>query len=214
MEETKKLTPIEEFVNNVPSTLGAAICLAQAELKNPIKDTEGYGYDYADLAGIIDNVKPVLKKYGLSVIQFPVSSDEGVGVRTVLMHVSGEKLEDIYHLPIPEIGKANKAQAAGAAITYARRYALSAVLNISADDDTDASSTEPAKKTEPASDPAKQWKVEKTEVVCPKCGKGQILHITNLVNGESFYGCSEKKNGCTYKSQGLPEQPNNNAAPF
>lgn len=120
-------------------SLAEALCLAQVELQNPSKDTQGYGYKYAGLADIISSIKPILQKYGLSIVQFPVSTVETnrVGVKTIILHVSGGSLEETLYLGLPEIGKANAAQAAGAAITYARRYALCAVLNIAADDDTD-----------------------------------------------------------------------------
>lgn len=118
----------------------SALVKAQTELKNPDKNQQGYGYRYTDLASILDQVKPVLSKNGLTIVQ--TASDDGngkVGVSTLLLHESGEFISDTLRLPIPEMKGTTATQAAGAAITYARRYSLSAMLNIASDEDTDAS---------------------------------------------------------------------------
>lgn len=191
--------------------LAEALCLAQTELKNPEKNKDGYGYKYAELASIIDMVKPVLQRYGLSIIQFPVSEGDRVGVKTVILHASGEKLEESVYLPVPEMKGNTATQAAGAAITYARRYALQAVLNISADDDTDAagetrgrpkgSTNKPkenrgaiareafeAKQAEPLFDQPDD-EVHAGQV-CPKCGHGNVVERVAKTNGKKFLGCS------------------------
>lgn len=120
--------------------IATALIKAQTELQNPNKNQQGYGYKYADLSSILDQVKPVLQKHGLAIIQ--TSSDDGngkVGVTTTLVHESGEFISDTLRLPIPEMKGTTSTQAAGAALTYARRYAISSALNIAADEDTDAS---------------------------------------------------------------------------
>lgn len=130
------LTNNKTFGNN----LASALVKAQVELHNPDRNQTGYGYKYADLASILEQTKPVLKKHGLSITQLATDDGNGrVGVTTILMHESGEYVQSNLTLPIPEMKGANKTQAAGAAITYARRYAISAILNIAADEDTDAS---------------------------------------------------------------------------
>lgn len=116
----------------------AALVAAQTEIKNMKPEKEGYGYNYVDLPSIIDQVKPVLKKHKLAVTQFPCGSNGAVGVSTILVHESGEFISNDFVMPLPKLAKMNDAQAAGAVITYARRYALSAVLNLTADEDIDA----------------------------------------------------------------------------
>jgi len=119
--------------------IAMALVKAQTELLNPDKNQSGYGYKYADLASILDQTKPVLAKHGLAISQLATDDGNGrVGVKTILLHESGEMLESNLTLPIPEMKGTTSTQAAGAAITYARRYAISAILNIAADEDTDA----------------------------------------------------------------------------
>ena len=89
---------------------------------------------FASLAAIHKAVDPVLAECGLTVSQFPVSDENGVGVRTAIIHESGEWFEGQYVLPLQK----RDPQGAGSALTYARRYALAATLGIVADDDDDA----------------------------------------------------------------------------
>jgi hypothetical protein len=109
-------------------------------------DTKGggsYSYSYADLTEILDAVVPILNKHGLSLSQSPVYHDGLVGVMTAIFHTSGQTVET-EPLLLPA---GNTAQSAGSAITYARRYALTAVLGISPgeDDDGHAAPEEPVR---------------------------------------------------------------------
>ena len=104
-----------------------------------LKDASGYNYDYLSLTGIIEHVKPHLLKNKLCIVQFPTSQgDKRLGVETMLLHESGEYIKGYFTMPIPNIPGANISQMAGGAITYARRYAIAAILGITAEDDTDA----------------------------------------------------------------------------
>jgi ERF superfamily protein len=93
-----------------------------------------YSYKYADLSDVIDSIRAILAENGFAFVQ-SVSSENGlVGVQTRLLHRSGESIEGaVLFLPA-----GNTPQEAGAAITYARRYSLTALLGIAADEDTDA----------------------------------------------------------------------------
>lgn len=85
---------------------------------------------YADLSSIIKATNPYLNKNGLAILQFPEGE---YGLTTRLIHVSGEWMESTYFMkPI----KATP-QDAGSAITYQRRYAIGAILNLDIDDDDD-----------------------------------------------------------------------------
>jgi hypothetical protein len=118
--------------------LATALCLAQAEMGGAVKDSKNpfFKSSYADLTSVIKAVKEPFANHGLSFIQLPVSNETYVGVTTMLMHKSGEWLQGEYMLPITK----RDPQAAGSAITYARRYALSSLCGIPAvDDDAESS---------------------------------------------------------------------------
>jgi hypothetical protein len=114
--------------------IATALAAAQAEMKNATmnKVNPHFKSRYADLAGIRDTVIPSLSKHGISVAQMTAVTDTGLTVATRLMHKSGQWLESTYPVSY------DKPQAMGSAITYARRYSLSAICCISADDDDDA----------------------------------------------------------------------------
>jgi hypothetical protein len=115
--------------------IGVALSKFQGEVNNVSKDKAGYGYKYADLAQILDVVRPLLAKHGLSVIQMPGKSDSGVTVSTMVLHTSGQWIKSETELPMDSAAKMSAAQAAGSVITYARRYALAAALGIAQEDD-------------------------------------------------------------------------------
>lgn len=123
--------------------LAKAFVAFRAACPNVDKDREGYNYNYATLGNIIEKSREHLKKQGLAITQFPIAGVQSLGVITVLMHESGQFIRARFLMPIPDLSSANVTQAAGAAITYARRYALAAVLCIAADQDTDAAYEEP-----------------------------------------------------------------------
>ena len=100
---------------------------------------------YADLQSCISALQEILPQAGLSYAQMIAPSEPGtVSVDTILMHSSGQWLKGRCTLPctvtVNKDGKPsmNAAQAAGSAITYARRYGLSAIVGLVADDDDDA----------------------------------------------------------------------------
>ncbi len=106
---------------------------------NMEKDRQGYSYKYTTLGNVIGNSRDPLNKNGLAITQLPIAGKGSLGVITCLMHESGEFIRGRFLMPIPQLSGTNVTQDAGAAISYARRYALSAVLCVASDDDTDAS---------------------------------------------------------------------------
>lgn len=117
--------------------LATALHQAQSQMGGAVKDSSNpfFKSSYADLTSVIKAIKQPFADNGLSYTQFPVSNDNGVGVATRLMHNSGQWLQMCYTLPIVKADP----QAAGSAITYARRYALQSIAGIpTADDDAEA----------------------------------------------------------------------------
>jgi hypothetical protein len=91
-----------------------------------------YKYRYADLDQIVEYIKPVLEKNGITFSQS--FSDDGKCLITVVGHSSGEWFSS----RCPIITEHHDMQKLGAAITYARRYGLSMAFGITTDDDLDA----------------------------------------------------------------------------
>lgn len=85
---------------------------------------------YATLENVISTIQKPLSDNGLSFSQFPTGDNE---LSTILMHTSGQWLKSTCKLN----PKDNTPQGVGSAITYMRRYALSAVLGIATEDDDD-----------------------------------------------------------------------------
>lgn len=125
--------------------LSIALSKFQGEIKNPNNTAVNpfFKSKYAPLNDVLNLVRPVLAKNGLSVVQAPSGDGENIIVTTTLLHESGEWIE------FPSLTlRADKAtaQGAGSAITYARRYSLSAVLGISSEDDGDGNQSNTDKK--------------------------------------------------------------------
>ena len=112
--------------------------LADFQQEVPVihKGTQGYGYSFADLPTIFNVINPLLQKHGLGFTQL-VGKDE---ITTMLFHIeSGESLTTNTSVPNNvQLKGMNEFQVMGSAITYIRRYALSAMLGIITDKDTDA----------------------------------------------------------------------------
>ena len=115
----------------------------QQEIEVIHKGTQGNKYTYADLPAILKVLNPAMKKNGLGFYQ----AVDGTRIKTVIFHVeSEESIESIICIPqgvefLSNEGKKmmNDFQVLGSAITYLRRYALSAMLGLVTDKDTDAS---------------------------------------------------------------------------
>lgn len=105
---------------------------AQSEIGVVFKseDNPYFKSKYADINGMLAVVKKPLNDNGWAILQALTTVDGRLGLRTILIHESGEKLED--YCPLPECPDAQKY---GSAITYFRRYALQSILALQAQDD-------------------------------------------------------------------------------
>ena len=112
----------------------------QKVIKDIGKDSKGYGYNYTSFDSLVQYLRPLLSKHGISFIQMPVGDESQVGVQTLYMHTeSGEWITSTIKSPIAEAKGMNMYQSIGSAITYFRRYSLSAFVGIASDEDIDAS---------------------------------------------------------------------------
>lgn len=121
--------------------LAEALAKAQGDVSGAIKDSANpfFHSKYADLASVMDACRQPLSANGLAVMQFPRGGLDFIEVETMLCHSSGEWVAEILKLPASNLGKDGKerfdAQTIGSAITYARRYALAAIVGVCPEDD-------------------------------------------------------------------------------
>ena len=112
----------------------------QQEVKVIHKGTQGYGYSYADLPKIFEEINPLLQKHELGFTQM-INSQDGLNyLRTVVFHIeSGEMIDSNTLIPYVQLKGMNDFQSFGSGVTYFRRYCLSSMLGLVTDKDTDAS---------------------------------------------------------------------------
>lgn len=151
--------------------LATALSGAQGELTEAGKTSfnPGFKSKYADLAEVIQTIRPVAAKFGLSYVQGLSYQDGLVGVTTRLMHTSGQYLESHLDLPIAK----KDPQGVGGGATYGRRYALAAMLGIAQDDDDgNDASTKPktVKPKETGSTPQTQGPSDKAVLLVSRFG--------------------------------------------
>ncbi len=113
--------------------LATALCKAQGELENVAKDSNNpfFKSKYADLAACIDTVRPHLAANGLSIVQVPELTERNVRLVTRVLHNSGQWIEGELESQPKDFGP----QAVGSVVTYLRRYMLSAMIGLAAEDD-------------------------------------------------------------------------------
>jgi hypothetical protein len=130
-------------------TIAAALAKAQAQLVNPEKSLVGTirseqasgserSFRYAPLSSGLDIVRKTLSQHEIATVQ-TTSIDETAGIvrlSTVLAHASGEWIASDW--PVCSITETQAPRRMGAALTYARRYALFTLVGIAGEDDLDA----------------------------------------------------------------------------
>ena len=131
------------------ASLAAALAKAQAELVNPEKSlvatiSSGHrggpeqSFRYAPLSSGLDIVRKTLGQHEIATVQ-TTAIDQAAGLvnlTTVLAHASGEWIASDW--PVCAIADTATPHRMGAALTYARRYALFALVGIAGEDDLDA----------------------------------------------------------------------------
>ena len=98
-----------------------------ADSNNPFHKSK-----YASLNAHLALIKPIFAKYGLAIIQFPIGSENSVGINTVIIHKDGGRFEESAYIPCPA---GIDGQKAGSIYSYLRRYALAAVAGVATEDD-------------------------------------------------------------------------------
>jgi len=110
-----------------------ALAKAQGQIQPACKDKSNpfFKSKYADLSSVWDACRDALSENGLSVVQFPQNKPEGLYLISILGHSSGQWMKSEVHIPLAK----NDPQSIGSAITYFRRYSLSALVGVAPEDD-------------------------------------------------------------------------------
>ena len=158
--------------------LAAALAKAQGELVNPEKSLvatirgmaqgDRADFRYAPLSSGLDIVRKILGQHEIATVQ-TTSIDQGAGIinlTTVLAHASGEWIASDW--PVCAISETATPHRMGAALTYARRYALFTLVGIAGEDDLDApdlatptTSATAAEKLAPQKNGPPEWRPRK-----------------------------------------------------
>jgi len=122
--------------NESQAKLSAAFVAAQKEFKSAIKEATNpfYKSKYADLASVWEACHQSLAKHDLAISQSPgkvLDQPLRMELETALVHSSGAYRKSVMEIPLKDLAP----QSVGSSITYARRYALAAVLGIVIDED-------------------------------------------------------------------------------
>lgn len=189
--------------SEVINELAAALSKAQGEMQAAIKDKVNpfFKSSYADLGSVWDAARPVLSKYGLCIMQTTEMNPDGskIIMVTTLAHTSGQWVKSF----LPLNPAKNDSQGIGAAITYLRRYSLSAIVGVVCDEDDDGETASGRGKTQqpqqnnnqnPPPAPAQQ----KEQAPVERVGKTEIIALTTLIqnldeeSNKSFRGWIKK----------------------
>ncbi len=122
-----------EYMSTDISKLAEALAKAQGIMRGAKEDTSNtfFKSKYADLTSVWEACRESLSSNGLSVCQMIDSESEKMRLITILMHSSGQWVKSF----MPIIPKQMTVQDVGSAMTYARRYALAAIVGVCPEDD-------------------------------------------------------------------------------
>lgn len=116
-------------------SLAVALAAAQAKFDKVVKGTTNtfFKSKYATLADVVDATRKGLAESKIAVVQEVSFAEALCSVTTMLFHESGQWMKGTIAVPVGKLDP----QGVGSASTYARRYGLSAFVNVAADDDDD-----------------------------------------------------------------------------
>lgn len=139
------------------------------EARIPTKSGGNFSYKYADLADMLQYVRPILSAHGVAVVQNASSrNDNTVSISTTLLHRSGQYLT-FEPLDMPA---GRTAQETGSAITYGRRYHLLACLGLATEDD-DGQSAAPRQQAQSRQETRRGSETRRTEQQASGQGRGR-----------------------------------------
>lgn len=189
--------------------LAKALAAAQAELEPAKKEAVNphFRSKYADLSACWDAVRAPLARHGLAVSQLPSLDGDTVRLTTLLLHTSGEFIGSDAAVRLAK----HDAPSVGSALTYLRRYSLSAIVGLASsdgDDDGVAAMHAPtqAPRPQPAS-PSTELRASAQKIDGAFTGSTTTYEPMPQPGGEP--GCP-KCGGRMWDNRGTPEKPKAN----
>lgn len=145
-----------------PKNLAQALIAFQRSVPKIVENDKGFHGGFANLPGVLSQINPALREAGLAVSQAPDHIDGVPALRTIIIHeASGEQYSSVTPLVINK-GK-NDTQEWGKAVTYTRRYALQAALNICVGIEDNDSDMPEQSKPAPAIETQQQQPIKKAD---------------------------------------------------
>ena len=196
------------------ASLAAALAKAQAELVNPEKSLvatlrpNGPGgaeqsFRYAPLSSGLDIVRKTLGQHEIATVQ-TTAIDQAAGVvnlTTVLAHSSGEWIASDW--PVCAVSATATPRRRGAALTYARRYALFTLVGIAGEDDVDAPDLlPPEQQTSRPEKPDGEWFVQSRSA--PRAPSRKWSGGRKGSVGSGWAGTQSRSIGTTARSASRP----------
>ena len=189
--------------------LAKALALVQGQIKGAVKTSENpfFKAKYADLSSVWEACRKPLSANNLAVVQTTdfIDGYPGVVIETILLHSSGEWISGRLGMSPAKTDP----QGIGSAITYARRYALAAIVGIAPEDDDAEGATEHGVKDSPAS----KRQAPSAASQRPTGGKDKEVTVkveTLRVSGEDLkrFGQFLKDRKPPLKAEDLPKDEN------
>jgi hypothetical protein len=180
-------------------SLAAALLAFQAEAPTLSKNAAGQvgsrNYKYVDLHSIVETITPLLAKHGLTWTTRPTGTHDAPTLTYELLwswrdpdgQTGSDAIAGEMPLYLPEHPTS---QTLGSAITYARRYALTAVLNLVADEDDDgqAATSAPARSYGKQGASEEQKKLIRKLIKQKGVGPGSLKIVLNTIGVEPMTG--------------------------
>lgn len=141
------------------ANLASALVKAQAQFQTASKDKNNtfFRSKYADLSSVAEAIKGPLADNGLAYVQISHDKDNAAAIETLILHASGEQMScGVVSVPVSK----GDAQGYGSAMTYARRYSLSAAFGVVTAEDDDGNAAAVAKPAAKPNTPTQQMKDE------------------------------------------------------
>lgn len=176
--------------------LFAAMSKAQGEMKPAVMDSKNPHFQskFASLTAVKDSYQAALSKHQLSIQQFVEFQENAYTIETILGHSSGQWISSTLRLILNK----QDMQGLGSAVTYSRRYAISAILGVVDTEDDDANaSVAPKKAYAPPSSPKNEAppsdaQVKRMFALAKERGVAVDSDLKNLL--KRAYGIESTKN--------------------